>query len=229
LQALPYVSQVHVRLDQTDDGDRLVVETDEPMFGAALNDLFFHAENGGYVKRFPRDSVTEAILARFEHVLLLMLRQTARLEPAPWESALHEAARRLDGAGVDWWLTGSGALAVRGLAVQPRDLDLVVSGEDAARTAMVYEDALTEPVVETEGWFCRWFGRAWLGARVEWVAGVTDAADDPEPSDFGLVAAAALSEVRWQGLAVRVPPIELQREVSKRRGLSERVQLIDGL
>jgi hypothetical protein len=94
---------------------------------------------------------------------------------------------------------------------------------------MAFEDALTEPAVEVEGWFCRWFGRAWLGARIEWVGGVTDAADRPEPSDFGLVAAAALSEVRWQGLTVRVPPIELQREVSKRRGLGERVRLIDAL
>ncbi len=220
---------MQVRLDRTDDDDRLVVQCDEALFRNALDDLFFREESGDYVKRFPRDSVTEAILARLEQVLLPMLRQTARLEPAPWEAALHETARRLDSAGVDWWLAGSGALAVRGLAVQPCDLDFVVSGEDAARTTMAFEDALTEPAVEAEGWFCRWFGRAWLGARIEWVGGVTDAADRPEPSDFGLVAAAALSEVRWQGLAVRVPPIELQREVSKRRGLNERVRLIDAL
>lgn len=216
-----------MRLDRTDDDDRLVVRGDEPSFRTALRDLLFREESGGYVKHFPRGSVTEEILARFEQVLPSLLRQTARLEPVPWEAALHEAVRRLDGAGIDWWLAGSGALAVRGLAVQPRDLDLIVSGEDAARTATAFEDALTEPAVEVEGWFCRWFGRAWLGARVEWVAGVTDAADRPEPSDFGLVAAAALSDVRWQGLVLRVPPLELQREVSKRRGLGERVRLID--
>jgi hypothetical protein len=220
---------VQVRLDRTEDNDRLVVACDEPLFRDALCDLFFQEESGGYVKRFPRGSVTEAILARLEHVLLPMIRQTARLEPAPWEAALHETARRLDRAGVDWWLAGSGALAVRGLAVQPRDLDLVVSDEDAARTASAFEDALTEPAVEVKGWFCRWFGRAWLGARIEWVGGVTDVADRPEPSDFGLVAAVALSEVAWQGLAVRVPPIELQRDVSKRRGLTKRVRLIDAL
>jgi hypothetical protein len=220
---------VQVRLDRTEDDDRFVVQCDEPLFQNALADLFFRKESEGYVKRFPRDSVTEAIRARLEQVLLPMLRQTARLEPAPWGAALHETARRLDTAGVDWWLTGSGALAVRGLAVQPRDLDLVVSGEDAARTAMAFKDALTEPAVEAKGWFCRWFGRAWLGARIEWVGGVTDAADRPEPTDFGLVAAAALSEVPWQELVVRVPPLELQRAVSTRRGLSERVRLIDAL
>ena len=218
-----------MKLNRAENDDRLVVQCDEPLLGDALTDLFFREENDGYVKHFPRDSVTEAILARLEQFLLPMLRQTARLEHTPWEAALHETATRLDSAGVDWWLTGSAALALRGLDVQPRDVDLVVSGEDAARTATVFEDELTEPAVEVEGWFCRWFGRAWLGARVEWVAGVTDAADRPEPTDFGLVAAAALLTMRWRGLTIRVPPIELQRNVSMRRGLSERVRLIDTL
>ncbi|MFL5962833.1 MAG: hypothetical protein ACJ757_08085 [Gaiellaceae bacterium] len=199
------------------------------MFRLALVDLNFQVEDGRYVRRFPPNSVTQAIYARFQANLPPLLRQTARLELAPWGETLSETARRLNSAGVDWWLTGSAALAVRGLAVSPRDLDLVVSDADAPRVATAFEDALIEPPGAVEGWFCRWWGRAWLGARVEWVGGVTEAADRPEPTDFGLVAAAALSEVRWQGQAIRVPPLELQREVSVRRSLSDRVQLIDTL
>jgi hypothetical protein len=211
------------------ESDRVAVECDDPAFGAALAELYFQAEAGRYVRRFPANSVTEAIFARFRASLLPLLRQTARLEPAPWGDALRETARRLDRAGADWWLTGSAALAVRGLPVSPRDLDLVVSDADAPRVAAAFEDAVIEPPVAVEGWFCRWWGRAWLGARIEWVGGVTEAADRPEPTDFGLVAARALSEVWWQGHAIRIPPLELQREVSARRGLSDRVQLIDSL
>jgi hypothetical protein len=194
-----------------------------------LTELYFHVEDGRYVRRFPPDSVTEAIFARFQANLPSVLRQTARLEAAPWGDALRQTARRLDRAEVDWWLTGSAALAIRGLPVLPRDLDLVVSDADAPRVATAFEDAVIEPPVAVEGWFCRWWGRAWLGARVEWVGGVTEAADQPEPTDFGLVAAGALSEVRWEGRVIRVPPLELQREVSMRRGLHDRVQLIDTL
>jgi hypothetical protein len=216
-----------VALVRDEEGDRFAVTCDDPAFRGALAELYFDVEEDRYVRRFPSGSVTEAIYARFQASLVSLLRQTARLEPAPWDDALRETARRLNRAGVDWWLTGSAALAVRGLPIIPRDLDLVVSDADAPRVAAAFEDAVIEPPVAVEGWFCRWWGRAWLGARVEWVGGVTEAADEPEPTDFGLVAAAALSEVRWEGQAIRIPSLALQREVSARRGLSDRVQLID--
>jgi hypothetical protein len=56
---------------------------------------------------------------------------------------------------------------------------------------------------------------------------VGPAADHPEPTDFGLVAAGRLQRVRWRTLELRVPPLDLQRAVSARRGLHERVALID--
>lgn len=124
-------------LVRDEESDRLAVECDCPAFGAALSELYFQAEDGRYVRRFPPNSVTETVFARFQANLLPLLRQTARLDPAPWGDALRETARRLDRAGVDWWLTGSAALAVRGLPVSPRDLDLVVSDADARRACRV--------------------------------------------------------------------------------------------
>lgn len=164
--------------------------------------------------------------ANFQRLVEPCLRQAAGLEPVPWQDALAEVCRRLDGAGVDWWLTGSAALAVRGIPVTPGDLDLVVSDEDAHRVGDLLLDCLIEPVAPAD-WFCRWWGRAVLGARVEWVGGVGPSADRPEPTDFGLVAAARLETVRWRAHEIRVPPLELQRAVSARRGLAERVRLID--
>jgi hypothetical protein len=211
------------------EADRLLVRCDDRMFGEALVDLAFGREDDGFAKRFPPGSVTDSILARFEGALVPLLRQTARLDAAPWREALREAARRLDASGVDWWLTGSAALAVRGLQLEPRDLDLVVAEPDVTRTAEAFATWLIEPVVETEGWIARWFGRAWLGARVEWIAGVSKAADQPHPSDFGPAAASALTRIEWEGLDVRIPPLALQRDVAVRRGLADRVALIDSL
>ena len=190
------------------DGDSLVVETDAVAFHLALSELFFEEQSGRYIRRFPARTLSDEIFRRFQSRLEPLLRQTARLETAPWQEALRETARRLDGAGVDWGLTGSAALA------------------DAATA---FDDALIEPAVAVEDWFCRWWGRAWIGARVEWVGGVTEAADTPLATDFGLVAAASLSRIRWNGLTILVPPLELQRAVSERRGLTERVRLIDAL
>lgn len=178
-----------------DAGDRYAVASGDAAFRAALAELNFEEADGRFVRRFPPGSVTEATFERFQANLAPLLRQTARFEAAPWRDALLGTIRRLEGAGIDWWLTGSAALAVRGLAVAPRDVDLVVSEADAPHLARAFEDAAIEPPVAVEGWFCRWWGRAWLGARVEWVGGVTESADEPEPTDFGPVAAGALSEI----------------------------------
>ena len=211
------------------EGDCLVVEADEAALRLALNELFFEERDGRHIRRFPPGTLSDEIFHRFESHVDQLLRQTVRLDPAPWQTALRETARRLDAAGVEWWLTGSAALAVRGVQVLPRDLDLVVSAEGAAAAATAFGDALIEPAVAVEGWFCRWWGRAWVGARVEWVGGVTESADEPVPTDFGLVAAASLNKVRWDGLTVSLPPLELQRAVSERRGLIDRVRLIDSV
>jgi len=193
----------------------------------AVRKAAFAAGDGHWSRSFPADAPhLDRAWANFPRLIGPCLRQIAGLDPVPWQHALAEVCRRLHGAGVDWWLTGSAALAVRGLPVTPIDLDLVVADGDARRVGDLLLDGLIEPVAPVD-WFCRWFGRAALGARVEWVGGVGPAADQPETTDFGPAAAALLEVVRWQGHPVRVPPLHLQRAVSVRRGLDERVRLID--
>jgi hypothetical protein len=218
-----------VELARGVEEDHVVVRCDDAALGQALVDLYFSRDGDRYVKRFPAGSFTDGMLDRFREALVPLLRQTARLDPVPWREALRDAIRRLDGAGIDWWLAGSAALGARGLQVEPRDIDLVISEADVSRAADAFEDVLIEPAVETDGWIARWFGRAWLGARVEWVAGVSRAVDEPVPSDFGPAAAAALTQIEWEQTIIRVPPIELQYEVSARRGLADRVALIQAL
>jgi hypothetical protein len=186
------------------------------------------ADRGGpWVRSFPAGTPhLDRAWANFPRAIGPWLRQAAGREPVPWAEALEVVCDRLTGAGVDWWLTGSAALAVRGVAVTPGDLDLVVSAGDARRVGDLLLDGLVEPVAPAD-WFCEWWGRAVLGARVEWVGGVGAAADRPEATDFGPAAAARLEVVRWRGREIRVPPLELQRAVSVRRGLHDRVRRID--
>jgi len=160
---------------------------------------------------------------RFELCAEHMVRQAAGLEPVPWDAALETVLER---AGADgWWLAGSAALAVRGLAVDPGDLDLIADAAGCARLAGVLSDLLVEPLVEG-GWLGeRWF-RAFGAARIECVGGVHAAHDDPEPCDFGPVAAARLETVRWREWELRLPPLELQLRASERRGLAERAAAI---
>ena len=105
----------------------------------------------------------------------------------------------------------------------------MVADADAVAVGGLLADGLIEPVC-TAGWpVSMWWGRAFLHARVEWVGGVTPAADEPQVSDYGPTAANSLQAIRWRDWDIRVPPLHLQRAVSARRGMPDRVALIDDL
>jgi hypothetical protein len=182
--------------------------------------------------RWRRSFACQAARARpafenLQRLLLPALRQSAGLDPVPWEDALAEVCTRFGPADVGWWLGGSAALAARGVPVSPHDLDLIVAGSDAVRVGDLLADGLIEPVVPGEWDLSESWGRAVVHARVEWAGGVTPAADEPQVTDFGPVAAAALETIRWHDWEIRVPPLRLQRAVSVRRGLHDRAGLID--
>jgi len=160
----------------------------------------------------------------------LMLRQAARLEPVPWRETLHELCRRTSGRESGWWLAGSTALAVRGAPIEPGDIDLVCSADGALSLGAIFADALIEPAVyDSSSPIGDYWGRAFLTARLEWIGAPKPGVDSPVPSDFGPAAASRLETVTWEGWQLRIPPLDLQRAVSQRRGLTTRVALIDAL
>lgn len=187
---------------------------------AAVRGLNFERRGALFVRRFRADAPYAHLAAeRFEQVAARMVRQAARLEPVPWEDALELVhSRAPDG----WWLAGSAALAVRGLAVEPRDVDVISDADGCARLAEALADVLVEPLVDGEWLGERWF-RAFAHARIECAGGVAPQFDD---SEVGREAAAALETVEWRGRGLRVPPLELQLRTAERRGLTERVELI---
>src|SRR5439155_14992140 len=161
-------------------GAELVLELAmvEPRLEPAIRELGFAPDGHRYVRRFPADSAHAGrAAARFPLVAAELVRQTARLSPAPWEDALAELIRRSDG--VDWWLAGSAALAVRGLDVAPRDLDVIAGSAGAAALADALADVLVEPLAPG-GRLGEWWTRAFLRARVEIVGDGLPQVGDPE-------------------------------------------------
>ncbi len=200
-------------------------------FEATMSALAWERSGRAWLRRVacPAEAA-EPALANVNRFMLPLLRQAADLDPVPWQDALDEVCRRFasDGA-VDWFLGGSAALAVRGAAVHPHDLDLIVSEADSVRVGDLLADGLLEPVAAGEWPLSIWWGRAFLHARVEWAGGMTAAADQPDVTDFGPTAESLLETVAWRDWQLRVPPLHLQRAVSERRGLTARVAMIDTL
>lgn len=189
--------------------------------GPAERLLMGYERHGDEWRRaYPADTPGLEICWRnFRNCAERMVRQAARLEPVPWRETLRELCRRASDLASEWWLTGSAALAVRGVSIEPGDVDLVCSGRGAVTLGKVFADALIEPVVRADtGWISDYWGRAFLGARLEWIGSPKPGVDSPLPCDYAPVAAARLETVRWEGWQLRVPPLDLQRAVSQRRG-----------
>jgi len=200
------------------------VETDDPLSRRALADLTFEESDGAFVRSFPADArrLHESYL-RFKLTLEDVLDQAAGRKPPPWERALDAVANRLDTLRAEWFLVGTAALAARGIDIVPRDIDLVVA--DPALAARAFAEVQIEPVtVNRPGvWIARWFGRAFLHTRVEWVAGVDPEVDTRSwPNEFGPQAAARLETVRWEDHDLLLTPVDVQLAVTERRGLAAR-------
>ncbi len=205
-----------------------VILEPDPAYHQAIRDLAYQPVADGFARAFPSDAPhLDRAYATFARHAEAMVRQAARLEPTPWDEALLTFLRVVDGKEVDWWLGGSAALAVRGLDVAPRDLDLVDGRDGTGRLADLLRDHLVEPV--TRGWISDAFGRAFLHARIEWIGGIDAGADEPLVGDVGPTAASRLETVAWRGRELRVPPLDVQLAVNERRGLTTRVEQIKRL
>jgi hypothetical protein len=91
----------------------------------------------------------------------------------------------------------------------------------------LFEDCIVEPIRSSKGWVVANFGVLFMGARIDLAFDPEDFVDSPDPADFGPYAMRNLEAVNWKGYTVRVPPLELQMQVNKRRGRYDRAAAIE--
>ena len=218
-----------MRTEYRSQGDQalFIVHDLPPRYHAAARRVEHEPFEGGLARIFPADSLhLERAYANYARLLEEYLATEAGERPVRWEGALEALLRAIRGQEITWMLVGSATLAVRGLDVSPGDIDLATDVAGARRLGELLIDALVEPVMPVSDWICRWWGRAWMGARVEWVGDVLPTVDQPHPADFGPTAMAQAVTVPWRGYEVPVPPLKLMLAVTERRGLVQRAETI---
>lgn len=203
---------------------RFEVTTTHPLYRQQLVQAGFRREGEDSFARYVdnrSDEPIHDIYENFRSHIEEILRQHGGAEVVPWEVALRDFLRRVDGARSKWWLSGSAALAVRGIDISPRDLDFAVT--DARALEELVKDASVEPVTRMSEWVAEWFGRAFLGALVEWVSDVRHPIVDRNGLEQGDEAASRLEAVQWEDHLVPVTPLDLQLVVAEQRGQLDRV------
>ena len=183
-----------------------------------------------YLKEIPRDLPhLDIVVENYRRNAEEILAQTGErpLKPAPWEQALLAFADKAKAAGIDWFLAGTCALAIRGIEVKPRDVDIILHLKDMDKVQEAFLDDTIVPVEECADWVATGFGVLFMHARIDLAFDTHDCLDSPEPIDSGPYAMNHLETVNWMGHTVKVPPMALLLNVNKRRGIQERVQLIE--
>lgn len=127
------------------DRVKVVVTDVDPALESQMLGFEFTPTDEGYERSFEgRPDDLMVVLGRFQEALEPMVRQLAGWDPVPWQSALKQFVRSADSS-IDWWLVGSTALAVRGIPIEPRDVDIVVAEEDFSKTNNLFEQFIVEP------------------------------------------------------------------------------------
>jgi hypothetical protein len=200
----------------------------DPKYEPVFQMCFYQHDGQSYLKRFSKQTKDlEKIMAHYAHSAEEMFAQLGYFKPIPWEDALFAFVEKLAGAKVAWWLTGSCAACIRGIPFQPHDVDIMVDSKDLETIRDIFADDLIEPIIDTKGWVTKDFGVIFLHARIDIASDPQAVLDEPEPVDCGPYAKSHLEECRWRGHVLRVPPVQLQLNVNRRRGRTERVKLLE--
>jgi hypothetical protein len=214
-----------------DRGDEacFVIEDADAATAALLRAQFYAEVDGRFEKRFRRADLLfphdfGAIEARW--VRYLREARDRRVTPEAVDLALAWIADRHAEAGIDWWLTGSAALYVRGIDLLPHDIDVMSYLREAEALAPIVEGSIVEPFQRVSDWVVKGFGVIDRGVRV-------DVAFEPEAwvdgqgiVDFGPTAEQHLEEVAWRGRTLRVPEVTTHLRPNEARGRLDRVALI---
>lgn len=200
----------------------------DPRHNESFQASSYEQKDDRWVKEFPMDHPEiQQVIKNHQQQGITMVKQHLGELPVPWERALKAFCQRTEGQDLDWWLTGSGAAAARGVPLEPHDLDIMVPSTQSEKLRSLFRQEWMEPYQFTEDWVVAYFGVLFLHCRIDIASDPHDWVDDPEPCDFGLHAQSNFETIEWQGFQIKVPPLELQSKVNRRRGRIERAEQID--
>lgn len=204
------------------------IDNCEPKYLPVLKMCYYQEDDKGFYKVYPADYPhIDIIRKNFLNYGEIMFNQLGYFSPVPWEAGLLAFADRLAGTGINWWLTGSCAVCLRGIGLNPHDVDIMVNSSDIPALMKIFRNDIFEPIVNTQGWVTKDFGVLFLHCRIDIASDPASSLDQPEPVDCGPYAKEHLETISWNGHQISIPPLSLSIAVNKRRERWDRVKLME--
>lgn len=205
------------------------VITDCDKYSSVLKSQFYSMEDRKYMKSFSKKGIGDIQILKNNYMKYAekMFLQIGYFQKVLWEEALLKFINIVENHNINWWLTGSCALCLRGIDIEPHDVDIMLDGNDIEKIKSIFSEYIVEPVSSSKGWVVRYFGVLFMDARIDLAFDPEEFVDNPYPSDFGPHAMKNLEIMEWKGKTVKVPPLNLQLEVNRRRNRDDRVKAIE--
>ena len=147
------------------------------------------------------------------------IKQWTREIPAPWEKALELFMAEIEPLGVDWFLHGSAAMALWGIAVTPKDLNVIIANcSDFEKVRAHFCRYAIGPIQPCDDYGMCGGGTIFMEAAIS----VWTQNKDFEPYDM-----TTLGKVPYKGGAVYLSPLERLKTDNEYYGRPERVALIE--
>lgn len=146
------------------------------------------------------------------------LRQSLKIRPAPWEKALSWLLPEMEQTGVDWYIHGSTAMALLGMEVAPRGVDIVIpNASDFEKVRDHFYKFAIRPFEKCDNWVMSALGTVFMEANI----GFAFQNHSPAPYDMK-----KLDTVLYQGESVCISTPEMLKQDNESYGRPERVKQI---
>jgi hypothetical protein len=196
------------------------VVSDVPEDGRSrlLDDLYWPVEHS-FLKQWGESPDMEIIAGNFEQHGVESLEQLLKIRPTPWEQALSAFSEKLAGTGIRWYIHGSAAMAIWGIDVAPRDLNIIFPDlSDFDRVRQLFLADTIYPLELCPGWVAAGLGGLFIHANI----GLAFMNASDVPFDMS-----PLQEVDWMGRKIAISPLEWLKRDNQHYGRAERVELIE--
>lgn len=196
----------------------VVSDVPEECRSRLLDDLYWPVENS-FLKQWADGPGIEIVAGNFEKHGVESLEQLLKIRPAPWEQALAAFIEKLAGTGIRWYIHGSAAMAIWGIDVAPRDLNIIFPDQsDFDRVRQLFLADTIYPLERCEGWLMGGLGGLFIHANI----GVAFNNASDVPFDMS-----QLAEVEWEGRKIAISPLEWLKRDNEHYGRAVRVELIE--
>jgi len=174
----------------------------------------------GFIKTFDNVQDFSYCAENFAKYGETAIRQQLKLIPSPWESALDLFVAKMQEIDVPWHIHGSCAIALWGLDVAPKDIDIIIPNRDDFDKVRnhLYKLAI-KPIEPCENWIMTGLGSVFM----ESVIGLAFAYQNMEHKPFDMN---KLGKVTHNGNEIFISSLEMLRDDNKFYDRPERVAMI---